>query len=75
MEEIAGSMESQPSGQQDLWQAGGLGDPLEVGGQPCLDLRRGPQNFILHNNLKLPQSSAPTPSLQGHPVWRRPQAG
>lgn len=29
MEEIAGSMESQPSGQQDLWQAGGLGDPLE----------------------------------------------
>lgn len=47
----------------------------ERGGQPCLDLRRGPQNFILHNNLKLPQSSAPTPSLQGHPVWRRPQAG
>lgn len=75
MEETAGSMESQHPGQQDLWQAGGLGDPLGEGGQPCLDLRRGPQNFILPNNLKLPQSSAPTPSLQRHPVWRRPQAG
>lgn len=46
---------------------GTLGSPGGGGGSPVWSLRRGPQNFILHNNLKLPKSSAPTPSLQEHP--------
>lgn len=44
MEEAAGSMEGQHPGQQDLWQAGRLGDPLE-GGQPCLESEERPSEF------------------------------
>lgn len=44
MEEAAGSMESQHPGQQDLWQAGGLGDPLE-GGSALFGLEERPSEF------------------------------
>lgn len=45
MEETAGSMESQHPGQQDLWQTGGLGDPLEGGGSALFGLEERPSEF------------------------------